>query len=247
MDSHVLVIGATLLDVKGKPSAGIETGMSNPGTIRFARGGTARNVAENLARLGADVVLISAIGDDLNGQRLMSQTAEVGVDVEYVLRVKDKHTGAYIALLENDGSLGTALDDVAVMTAGDIAKIIAATLVITSLRQLMGATHVTETDGLAADRAIAALEGHRGVAREREHSSESRLVGRIGLDEELANLALGEATLRTVGAGDRSICFFLCHCRAQRWSGDRCRPILGVNEYHRRESSSDSEAQRVAA
>ena len=34
---------------------------------------------------------------------------------------------------------------------GDIAKIIAATLVITSLRQLMGATHVTAPDGLATD------------------------------------------------------------------------------------------------
>jgi biotin transporter BioY len=34
---------------------------------------------------------------------------------------------------------------------GDIAKIIAATLVITSLRQLMGATHATAPDGLATD------------------------------------------------------------------------------------------------
>ena len=117
MGDHVLVIGATLLDVKGKPTSGMDTGTSNPGRIRFARGGTARNVAENLARLGADVVLISAVGDDPTGQQLMSQTAVAGVDVENVLRVAENVTGAYMAVLENDGSLAVALDDVSVMEA----------------------------------------------------------------------------------------------------------------------------------
>ena len=56
MAGHVLVIGATLLDTKGKPVAGLEPGTSNTAEIRSTRGGTARNVAENLARLGAEVV-----------------------------------------------------------------------------------------------------------------------------------------------------------------------------------------------
>lgn len=117
MAEHVLVIGATLLDTKGKPVAGLEPGTSNPAEIRSSRGGTARNVAENLARLGADVVLISAVGDDPTGRQLMIQTAEAGVNLDYVQMLAGQPTGSYIALLEQDGLLSVALDDVRVMEA----------------------------------------------------------------------------------------------------------------------------------
>jgi pseudouridine kinase len=98
MSRHVLVIGATLLDTKGKPLAGMEPGTSNPAFIRHSRGGTARNVAENLGRLGAEVLLVSAVGDDHTGQLLIDQTAEAGVDVEHIQTVSDcnpesRHSG----------------------------------------------------------------------------------------------------------------------------------------------------------
>lgn len=115
MGEHVLVIGATLVDTKGKPDAGLEPNTSNPATVRVTRGGTARNVAENLGLLGADVMLISAIGDDLIGRNLVSQTAEAGVDVTHVQVIEGEGTGTYMALLEPDGSLAVALDDVQVM------------------------------------------------------------------------------------------------------------------------------------
>jgi len=115
MGKYILVIGATLLDTKGKPQAGLEPGTSNPATVRVTRGGTARNVAENLGRLGADVVLISAVGQDVIGDQLLAQTADAGVNVQHVLQEEDYHTGAYLAVLEDDGSLSVALDDVSVM------------------------------------------------------------------------------------------------------------------------------------
>lgn len=117
MAKHVLVIGATLLDTKGMPLAGLEPGTSNPAWIRSSRGGTARNVAENLARLGAEVVLISAVGDDAVGRQLLIQTAEAGVNLDYVFMLPDQATGSYIALLESNGLLSVALDDVRVMEA----------------------------------------------------------------------------------------------------------------------------------
>lgn len=115
MGDHVLVIGAMLLDTKGKPTAGLEKGTSNPAEIRHVRGGGARNVAENLARLGAEVLLISAVGDDQTGRRLLAQTSEAGVNVEFVITVEGFNTGSYIVLLDEDGSLSVALDDVRVM------------------------------------------------------------------------------------------------------------------------------------
>lgn len=117
MNDNILLIGGILLDAKGKPEAGLEPQTSNPSSIRMTRGGTARNVAENLGRLGASVTLLSAIGDDLIGRRLLEQTEEAGVDIAHVLTVPDKRTGAYIAVLETDGSLAVAMDDVSVMEA----------------------------------------------------------------------------------------------------------------------------------
>lgn len=115
MGEHVLVIGAILLDTKGKPYDGLEPNTSNPAEVRITRGGTARNVAENLGLLGAEVVLMSAIGDDLIGQQLVEQTAAAGVNVEYVQVIEGENTGAYLAVLDEDGSLSVALDDVQVM------------------------------------------------------------------------------------------------------------------------------------
>lgn len=116
MDGHIVVIGATLLDVKGKPFEGLEPSTSNPGQIRTARGGTARNVAENLARLGAEVTLISAVGDDDVGRQLCEQTAAAGVETEHVCVLPDHYTGTYMALFEEDGTLSVALDDTRVMS-----------------------------------------------------------------------------------------------------------------------------------
>lgn len=115
MSKHILVIGATLMDAKGKPTAGLEPSTSNPAKIRITRGGTARNVAENLGRLGAEVVLITAVGQDFIGQAILAQTAEAGVNLDYALQTAGARTGGYMALLEQDGSLSVALDDVSVM------------------------------------------------------------------------------------------------------------------------------------
>ena len=115
MSEMVLVVGATLLDTKGKPDEGLAPHTSNPATVRVTRGGTARNVAENLGLLGAEVVLVSAVGDDLIGHRLKEQTAEAGVNVDHVQVIEDENTGVYIAVLDEDGFMSVALDDVRVM------------------------------------------------------------------------------------------------------------------------------------
>jgi pseudouridine kinase len=115
LGNNILVIGGTLLDAKGIPLAGMDPGTSNPARIRFSRGGTARNVAENLANLGADVLLITAVGDDPTGKRLMEQTSDSGVILDYALTIPGADTGAYMALLDSNGNLSVALDDARVM------------------------------------------------------------------------------------------------------------------------------------
>jgi pseudouridine kinase len=114
---HVLVVGAASIDIVGLLPREIEPGTSTPAQIRTSYGGTARNFAENLARLGQNVILISAVGKDQLGRQLIKTTQKAGVDVEHVIRTKELPTGTYIAVVSQAGELQFALDDMNVISA----------------------------------------------------------------------------------------------------------------------------------
>ncbi len=113
--ARVLVIGAANIDIKGQAAQPLVPETSNPGDVKLAVGGVARNVAENLARLDVRVTLLSAVGEDAFGQDILERTAGAGVDVTHVLRSREHHSGAYLALLDPEGRLITSIDDMAVM------------------------------------------------------------------------------------------------------------------------------------
>lgn len=111
----VVVIGGANMDLKARSHAPILQGTSNPGRSVLAPGGVGRNIAENLARLGTRVHLVSAVGNDVLGEELLAVTAEAGVDTAYV-RVRPVTTGTYAAVLDADGELVVAIAD---MVAAD--------------------------------------------------------------------------------------------------------------------------------
>jgi pseudouridine kinase len=110
-DKPILVIGAAGLDIVGRLLQPAETGSSTPASIRPSYGGTARNFAENLARLGMPVTLFSVIGTDTIGRQMLRYTGGAGVNIEHVLRTKRATTGAYIAVIDDHSRLQFALDD----------------------------------------------------------------------------------------------------------------------------------------
>ncbi len=112
--THLLILGAASLDTKGRASQPIQTGTSTPGAIRISAGGVARNIAENLARLGEQVILLSAVGDDSSGRRILSQAAETGIDVSHVVVDARHRTAAYLAVLDETGNMATSIDDMAI-------------------------------------------------------------------------------------------------------------------------------------
>jgi pseudouridine kinase len=116
-EGHVLVIGTAGLDIVGRATSDLQVGTSNPSNLRMSFGGVARNVAENLARLGTDVTLITAVGDDPQGKQLLYQTSEAGVNVEHSLIVPDQPTGIYLAILDNQGNLHVGMDDMRLIDA----------------------------------------------------------------------------------------------------------------------------------
>jgi pseudouridine kinase len=110
-NGHVLVIGAAGLDIKGRPFAALEPATSNPGQVRNSFGGVARNIAENLARLEVETILLTVVGDDNAGEWMLAHTAVAGVDVQHVLQVENSSTGSYIAILNAEGDLEVAVSD----------------------------------------------------------------------------------------------------------------------------------------
>ena len=114
-DRPVITIGSCGLDIVGRASEAIHPGTSNPAVLRMSPGGVARNVAENLARLGTDVYLLSAVGDDPEGRLILAQAREAGIHVEHVLTVPEARTGAYLAVLDELGNLRLAMDDMRIV------------------------------------------------------------------------------------------------------------------------------------
>lgn len=111
----VLVIGASGLDVVGRLQGGLQMGTSNPARIRTSFGGVARNVAENLARLGQPVSLLSVIGKDRVGDDILAYTRQVGVDVSAVYTTDKYPTGFYMGVLDEKGARQFAFDDMRIL------------------------------------------------------------------------------------------------------------------------------------
>lgn len=115
-ESQVLVIGAAGFDLKVFPrEPAVEPARSNPGTIRWAWGGVARNIAENLTRLGVNVHLVTAVGDDWWGHALLQSLKDIGIDTSGCVISESNSTASYVALHHTDRRLWVAFDDMAVI------------------------------------------------------------------------------------------------------------------------------------
>jgi pseudouridine kinase len=115
--AEVVVVGAACLDVKGRPLGDIVAGTSNPGVVQISVGGGARNVAENLARLGTPTALLSVVCQDDFGRTIMRQTEQAGVDTDHMLISCEQHSAAYMALQSAERALLVALDDTTAINA----------------------------------------------------------------------------------------------------------------------------------
>ncbi|MES3024024.1 MAG: carbohydrate kinase [Pseudomonadota bacterium] len=109
----IVCIGAANLDRKLRSLAPLRMGTSNPARQDESFGGVARNIAENLARLGAPVALITAVGDDASGAALLAHAQAAGIDSGATLRLAGSCSGTYTAVLDEHGEMVLALADMA--------------------------------------------------------------------------------------------------------------------------------------
>ena len=112
---YAVGVGGANIDLCGRSYAPIEPCDSNPGEIEISAGGVTRNICDNLARLGADVKLVSAVGDDLFAQIICEQSAQAGIDVSHIYHTPGRSSSMYLAILDNSGDMHVALSDMHVL------------------------------------------------------------------------------------------------------------------------------------
>jgi pseudouridine kinase len=109
----ILCVGAANLDRKLRAEGALAMGTSNPASGAESFGGVARNIAENLARMGAAVSLVTAVGSDSSGRALLAHAESLGIDTRGCLRLDDAGSGTYTAVLDAEGQMVVALADMA--------------------------------------------------------------------------------------------------------------------------------------
>jgi len=114
-EGPVVVIGSSGIDIISRANEPLRGGTSNPCEFRMSVGGVARNIADNLARLGTDVYLITAVGDDTQGREVLQHTMDAGVNIDYSRIVPGHATGSYLAILNPDGMLNMGMHDMRVV------------------------------------------------------------------------------------------------------------------------------------
>ncbi|GAA4716587.1 carbohydrate kinase [Brevibacillus fulvus] len=108
-ESTISCIGGANLDRKARSKEKVQLHSSNPVTISESCGGVARNIAENLGRLGCQTALFTCVGDDREGNWVLQETRNHGVDVSQSWIFPAERTGSYTALLDVDGEMVISL------------------------------------------------------------------------------------------------------------------------------------------
>ena len=108
--AEVISIGAMNVDRKFMLKGSLKLGTSNPITSSQTLGGVARNVSENLGRLGCKVSLISLAGKDKEYEWIKDQSSPF-VSFQFVRQLEGFATGNYSAILDKTGEMQIGLAD----------------------------------------------------------------------------------------------------------------------------------------
>lgn len=110
-DPYILVLGASIVDIIGFCKKEYHGRDSIPGRIKISLGGVCRNIAENLGRINVNTEFISIVGGDANGRSILDNAREIGYSMEHSLILKNECTPTYMAILNENGEMESAIVD----------------------------------------------------------------------------------------------------------------------------------------
>ena len=107
----ITVIGGANIDISAKYSSAVASaGDSNQGQISTSAGGVARNIAENLARLGSAVQLITGLGDDGFSVSVRASLNLPLLDLSACYAQPNTPSDSYLSLYDMKGELVSAVN-----------------------------------------------------------------------------------------------------------------------------------------
>ena len=109
--SYAVVVGGVNMDIGGRSRNKLVAADSNPGKVSISLGGVGRNIAHNMTLLGVDVKMLTAMGEDVYGNRIAASCTELGIDASRALRVADCVTSTYLYIADETGEMALALSD----------------------------------------------------------------------------------------------------------------------------------------
>ena len=117
---YICVVGGSNIDIQGFPKDSLILGDSNPGCVKTSLGGVGRNIAENLTRLGIKTKLLSVLGDDENGKRILNHAKSIDLHMENTLIVKGESTSTYLCVLDEKRDMNVAISYMDILKNMDI-------------------------------------------------------------------------------------------------------------------------------
>jgi len=108
-EAYVCVLGGTNMDIQGFPRNRLILKDSNPGEVKLSLGGVGRNISENMVKLGMDTKLISVVGGDVYGSKILEEARLIGLDMQDSLILKDQPTSTYLSMLDESGDMMVAI------------------------------------------------------------------------------------------------------------------------------------------
>ena len=115
IQAPVVACGGANADIHSRLLAPARMRDSNPGAVSFSAGGVARNIAENIARLGFPCRLLSAVGADAFGQMVLAACRTAGIDTDAVYRSKAESTSVYLDINDCAGDMLIASSDMHIL------------------------------------------------------------------------------------------------------------------------------------
>ena len=112
--SYAVVVGGVNVDIGGRSHNKLVAADSNPGKVSISLGGVGRNIAHNMTLMGVEVKMLTAIGEDVYGNRIAESCRALGIDASRALRTADCATSTYLYIADEEGEMALALSDMEV-------------------------------------------------------------------------------------------------------------------------------------